>query len=159
MSMENGMDTGTRRKQAELAAQRLTAERFAELLCLENAFRQSVGEEPLSPEMAQRLEAAVRGERIRFLALMDGPRAVGLCSVSPAFSTYGCAPCALFDDFYIDPAYRKTGAARALANAAFALCRELGIESLFVGCAPCDSAMYRSLGFDTALGSMRAWNG
>ncbi len=142
-----------------LTTRRLAADEFGELLALEHAFRAAEGEEPMSPLMARRLEEAVKEERIYFLVTRDGQKPVGMCSVSPAFSTYGCASCGLFDDFYMDPAYRRTGAARTLAGAAFALCAQLGLESLFVGCAPCDDDMYHALGFTTVLGHMRAWNG
>ena len=37
-----------------------------------------------------------------------------------------------------------------------AFCRERGIASLTVTCAPCDEAMYRRLGFDTPLGGTLA---
>ena len=35
-------------------------------------------------------------------------------------------------------------------------CRERGIASLTVTCAPCDEGMYRALGFDTPLGQTLA---
>ena len=52
----------------------------------------------------------------------------------------------------LEPDFRGKGAARLLAQAARDWCREEGIASLTVTCAPCDEGMYRALGFDTPLG-------
>ena len=59
----------------------------------------------------------------------------------------------VFDDFYIEPVFRKKGIARQLALAAQDWCKENGLASLTVTCAPCDERMYQSLGFEFRLGS------
>ena len=138
----------------------LTVERLTEpdgqLFRLENSFRRSVGEEPLTEAEKERLSDAVRAGRIVFLAAKRKTRAVGLCSVSAGFSTFACSEVGSFEDFYLEPCFRGKGAARLLANAARDWCREEGIASLTVTCAPCDEGMYRALGFDTPLGQALA---
>ena len=134
----------------------LTAERLTEpdgqLFHLENSFRRAVGEEPLTEAEKERLSDALRAGRIAFFAARRGVRAVGLCSVSPGFSTFACGEVGSFEDFYLEPCFRGKGGARLLAQAAQDWCRERGIASLTVTCAPCDEGMYRALGFDTPLG-------
>ena len=75
-----------------------------------------------------------------------------MCSVAKCFSTFTCADAGVFDDFYIEPAFRRKGIARMLAQAAQKWSKENALASLTVTCAPCDEGMYRALGFDTALG-------
>ena len=108
--------------------------------------------EPLTEEERERLSAAVRAGQIVFFLAMWETQAVGLCSVSPCFSTFACGEVGSFEDFYLEPDFRGKGAARLLAQAARDWCREEGIASLTVTCAPCDEGMYRALGFDTPLG-------
>lgn len=119
------------------------------LLC---GFLAEIGEEPLSDEGKERLSRAVREGKIHFIAAYRGCRAVGLCSVSPYWSSFSCGQVGVFDDFYIEPAFRKKGIARLLACAAVEHCRESGFAGLSVTCAPCDVEMYTHLGFDTPLG-------
>lgn len=115
-----------------------------------------MGEEPLTEAEKERLADAVRAGRIVFFAVRRGVRAVGLCSVSASFSTFACGEVGSFEDFYLEPCFRGKGSARLLANAARDWCRERGIASLTVTCAPCDEGMYRALGFDTPLGQTLA---
>ena len=82
-----------------------------------------------------------------------GYRAVGMCSVAAYYSTFSCSNTGVYEDFYIEPAFRGKGIARMLARAAQNWCRENGITSLTVCCAPCDEAMYQALGFYTSLGA------
>ena len=126
------------------------------LFRLEDRFRRAVGEEPLTEEERERLSAAVRAGQIVFFLAMWETQAVGLCSVSPCFSTFACGEVGSFEDFYLEPDFRGKGAARLLAQAARDWCREEGIASLTVTCAPCDEGMYRALGFDTPLGQTSA---
>jgi len=125
-----------------------------ELVEMENEFLKSVGEEPLSQEQCRRLEKAVNEEKIVFITAKADGRNVGVCSVSPCFSTFACKPCGVFDDFFVRPEYRGKGIARMLVSAAQTWCKEHGYASLTVGCAREDVGMYQSLGFDTELGTM-----
>ena len=74
-------------------------------------------------------------------------------ALARCFSTFTCADTGVFGDFYIEPAFRRRGIAWLLARAAQQWCAEHGVSSLTVCCAPCDEGMYRSLGFDTRLGT------
>ena len=70
------------------------------------------------------------------------------------FSTYDYAPCGVFEDFYIRPAFRHKGVARELVRFARA---DSGVGSLTVGCADCDMVMYEALGFSVRLGNLLAY--
>lgn len=125
-------------------------------LKLENSFLAEIGEELLTEEKKERLSAAVRAGKITFFLALRGARAVGMCSVSPCFSTFACGEVGVFDDFYVEPPFRHRGAARLLAGAARDWCRGRGMASLTVGCSAGDAGMYRALGFQLELGAMLA---
>ncbi len=129
-----------------------------ELWTLENEFLNAVGEEPMRLENWRCLSEALETEKIIFFAARMNGSLIGMCSVSPCFSTYACKPCGVFDDFFILPEYRGYGVARALVNAAQLWCKERNYASLTVGCSAKDAGMYQSLGFDTELGIMLANN-
>ena len=124
-----------------------------QLLKLENGFKRAIGEEALTKIQQKKLQQAVREGRITFFMARRGYRAVGMCSVAVSYSTFSCSNMGVFEDFYIDPAFRGKGIARMLTEAAQSWCRENGIPSVTVCCAPCDEAMYQALGFDTRLGT------
>ena len=100
---------------------------------------------------------AIRDGKITFFVARRGYRAVGMCSISRCFSTFACTDVGIFDDFYIEPVFRKKGAARLLAQAAQEWSKENALASLTVTCAPCDEGMYQALGFDTHLGNTFAY--
>lgn len=124
-----------------------------QLLKLENGFKREIGEETLTKSQQKQLQQAVREGRITFFMAKRGYRAVGMCSVAVSYSTFSCSNVGVFEDFYIEPAFRNREIARKLAEAAQNWCRENGFSSLTVCCAPCDEAMYQALGFDTSLGT------
>ena len=129
-----------------------------ELWTLENEFRNAVGEEMMPESARHYLSAAIQQEKIIFFAARRDKGLIGICSVSPCFSTYACRLSGVFDDFFVRPAYRKSGAARLLVQAAQTWCIEHGYASMMVGCAPEDMAMYQALGFDVELGAMLCRN-
>ena len=120
---------------------------------LENGFLKEIGEQALTEEKRARLQQAIRDGKITFFMAKRGYRAVGMCSVAKCFSTFACSDTGVFDDFYIEPVFRKKGIARKLARTAQLWCKENGLASLTVCCAPCDEQMYQSLGFDVRLGT------
>lgn len=124
-----------------------------QLLKLENGFKREIGEESLTKIQQKQLQQAVRVGRITFFFAKRGYRAVGMCSVAAYYSTFSCSNVGVFEDFYIEPAFRNRGTARKLAEAAQSWCRENNIASLTVCCAACDEAMYQALGFNTSLGT------
>ena len=120
---------------------------------LENGFLKEIGETPATEEKQERLAQAIRDGKITFFVAKRGYRTVGMCSVAKCFSTFACTDTGVFDDFYIEPVFRRKGIARKLAQAAQDWCKKNGLASLTVTCAPCDEGMYQALGFDVRLGS------
>lgn len=126
-----------------------------ELWKLQALYKAEIGEDaPRSAEKARLAEAMAAG-RIFFYGAWQEGALVACCSVSVGFSTFDYRPSGVFEDFYILPAYRHTGVARALVQFAR---RESGVSSLTVGCADCDVDMYRALGFSAALGNLLAFD-
>lgn len=123
-----------------------------QLLKLENGFLAEIGEQTMTEERQAQLQQAIRDGRITFFMARRGCRAVGMCSVAKCFSTFACSDNGAFEDFYIEPVFRKKGIARKLTRAAQDWCRTNGIASLTVCCAPCDEGMYQALGFNVPLG-------
>ncbi len=142
-----------------IAVEVLTNPEDWQLKKLENGFLREIGENPLTEEKQGQLVQAIRDGKILFFVARRGYRAVGMCSVAKCFSTFSCSDTGVFDDFFIEPVFRKKGVARQLALAAQCWCRENGIASLTVCCASCDEEMYQSLGFDTHLGTTFAYLG
>lgn len=120
---------------------------------LENGFLKEIGESPATEEKQEQLAQAIRDGKITFFVAKREYRAVGMCSVAKCFSTFACTDTGVFDDFYIEPVFRKKGIARKLVLAAQDWCKEKGLASLTVTCAPCDEGMYQALGFDVRIGS------
>ena len=120
---------------------------------LENGFLKEIGESPATEEKQEQLTQAILDGKITFFVAKRGYRAVGMCSVAKCFSTFACTDTGVFDDFYIEPVFRKKGIARKLVLAAQDWCKENGLASLTVCCAPCDEGMYQTLGFDPRLGA------
>lgn len=129
-----------------------------ELWTLENAFLNEIGEPPMDGAAQKRLMEAIKQEKIFFFVAKNGSQPIGMCSISPSFSTFACKPCGVFDDFYVHPEFRRQGVARLLVKTAQDWCREHDYASVTVGCSRQDEAMYHSLGFDTELGVMLAVN-
>lgn len=123
---------------------------------LVNSFLKEIGEQALTEEKQEQLIEAVSDGRITFFFAKRGYRAIGMCSVVKCFSTFTCADIGVFEDFYVEPAFRHKGIARMLAHTAHEWSREQKLSSLTVCCAPCDEAMYRHLGFDILLGKTYA---
>ena len=119
---------------------------------LENGFLKEIGEKPATEGKQEQLAQAIRDSKITFFVAKRGYRVVGMCSVAKCFSTFACTDTGAFDDFYIEPVFRKKRIARKLAQAAQNWCKENSFASLTVTCAPCDEGMYQALGFDYRLG-------
>ena len=120
---------------------------------LENGFLKEIGEEPATEKKQEQVAQAIRDGKITFFVAKRGYRAAGMCSVAKCFSTFACTDTGVFDDFYIEPVFRRKGIARKLAKAAQNWCKENCLASITVTCAPCDEGMYQALGFDLRLGS------
>ena len=121
---------------------------------LQKLYKAEIGEEEPDEQARDRLAEAMEKQQILFFGAWEGLVLVGCCSVTPGFSTFNYARSGVFEDFYIRPEYRHQGIARKLVRFAY---RESGVSSLTVGCADCDLAMYRSLGFSIPLGNLLAF--
>ena len=133
---------------------RLTNGDFNALVPLHIAYKEAVGEDVPSSKDLSALKDAIENGRILFFGCRENGQFVGCCSVSVTFSTFCYAPSGVFEDFYILPAYRHKGIARALVRFAY---ENSGVSSMTVGCADCDLPMYKSIGFSIPIGNMLAY--
>ena len=128
---------------------------WEELKALHARYKREIGEDAPNDADFDRLFQAVEQGKIQFYGCFCEGRLIGVCSVSPTFSTFNYQPGGVFEDFYVLPEYRKQGIARKLVECAR---RESGVCSLLVGCADCDVDMYKALGFSVPLGNMLAYD-
>lgn len=134
---------------------RLTAADMKQLSELHLRYKQEIGEVAPDAQALEKLQAAIAGEQILFFGCEQRGQLVGACSVTRGFSTFCYDVCGAFEDFYILPEARHQGIARELAAFAW---KESGVKSMTVGCAPCDRAMYETIGFRVKLGELLAWD-
>ena len=134
---------------------RINASQIDALWELQKAYKAEIREETPTDPDRERLIKAIAEDRIRFYGAWDGDALAGCCSVTVGFSTFNYAPSGVFEDFYICPQYRHKGIARELVRLART---ESGVHSLTVGCADCDTAMYRALGFSVPIGNLLAFD-
>ena len=133
---------------------RINASQIVQLWELQKAYKAEIGEDQPGEQDCSRLVTALEKEQIVFYGVWSGSVLIGCCSVTVGFSTFDYAASGVFEDFYIRPEYRHQGIARKLVQYAY---QESGVNSLTVGCADCDVAMYRSLGFGISLGNLLAF--
>ena len=145
------------KKEGPITVEILNGPQDWQLIKLENGFFMEIGEQTLTKEKQEQLAQAIQAGKITFFMARRDYRAVGMCSVAKCFSTFFCADTGVFEDFYVEPAFRKKGIARKLTQAAQGWSDAQGISSLTVCCAPCDEKMYQSLGFETQLGTTWAY--
>lgn len=77
-----------------------------------------------------RLEAAVRMDRIRFYMALDGDRVIGVISMTVSFSTMKMRPYAVFGDLYVHPGHRGRGCAAVLLLGAMDGAHEAGCSRI-----------------------------
>lgn len=123
-----------------------------EFWALELSFFSETGETPPDSMGRSRMIGAMSAGRVAFITAKRLGRPVGLCSVSRCFSSRTCWDAGVFDDFYIEPAFRHKGVARLLVEKACEYCRRQGMQSLSVKVSDADLEMYRDLGFTNELG-------
>lgn len=132
----------------------LSGQHRAPLTALQADYKRSTGEEAPTFQDMESLFCAIEEKRVFFYGCMGEGKLIACCSVAPTFTTFDYKTGGVFEDFYIVPAYRHTGLARQPVQYAY---RESGVSSLTVGCADCDIAMYRALGFTLRLGNLLAY--
>jgi ribosomal protein S18 acetylase RimI-like enzyme len=93
-------------------------------------YRQFYGK-PSDPERARRFlgERFRHGESVVFLA-MEGEAAIGFVQLYPGFSSIGTSRTFILNDLYVEADHRRTGAGRALVEAAVAHARRIGAAGL-----------------------------
>ena len=133
---------------------RISTSQIDQLWELQKAYKAEIGEDQPGKQDRSNLVTALEKEQIVFFGVWSGSVLIGCCSVTVGFSTFDYAASGVFEDFYIRPEYRHQGIARKLVQYAY---QESGVNSLTVGCADCDVAMYRSLGFGISLGNLLAF--
>ncbi len=133
---------------------RLTGADFDALIPLHKAYKEAIGEDAPNDDDLSALKSAIETGRILFFGCLESGRLVGCCSVSITFSTFCYGPAGVFEDFFIFPAYRHKGIARALVRFAY---EHSGVSSMTVGCADCDLPMYQALGFSIPIGNLLAY--
>ena len=133
---------------------RISTSQIDQLWELQKAYKAEIGEDQPGKQDRSNLVTALEKEQIVFFGVWSGRVLIGCCSVTVGFSTFDYAASGVFEDFYIRPEYRHQGIARKLVQYAY---QESGVNSLTVGCADCDVAMYRSLGFGISLGNLLAF--
>lgn len=134
---------------------RITASEIDELWELQKAYKSEIYEDSPTDADRERLAVAIREGKISFYGAWNETVPVACCSVTIGFSTFNYAESGVFEDFYILPQYRHQGIARKLVQFART---ESGVQSLTVGCADCDKAMYQALGFSVLLGNLLAYD-
>lgn len=127
-----------------------------EFWALELSFFDELGRTPPDSMGRSRMIGAMSAGRVAFITVKRLNRPVGLCSVSRCFSSDTCWDVGVMDDFYIEPAFRGSGAARMLVEKAAEYCRKQGMQSLRVTSPDADLDMYRALGFTAGLGTQLA---
>lgn len=133
---------------------KITAENFEELVVLQKAYKIEIGEyAPTHTELAS-LKKAIKNEQIHFYGCRCDTALIACCSICYTYSTFHYGTSGVFEDFYIQPKYRHQGIARKLVSFAY---EQSGVDSLTVGCADCDIAMYQSIGFSVPIGNMLAF--
>ena len=113
-----------------LVVRRAEARDLDALVPLFDGYRQFYGQ-PSDPERARMFlgERLARGDSTVFLAEDDG-RAVGFTQLYPSFSSVRTGRLFVLNDLFVTPAARRTGAARALLDAAAAFAKAEGAVGL-----------------------------
>ncbi len=133
---------------------RIDVSQLDALWALQLLYKEAIGEEKPDEENRKQLAGAMTNGQILFYGAFQDGELIGCCSVTVGFSTFDYQPSGVFEDFYVLPAFRHQGVARALVKTAY---RESGISSMTVGCADCDAPMYQALGFSVPLGHLWAY--
>lgn len=113
-----------------LVVRRAEARDLDALVPLFDGYRQFYGQ-PSDPKRARTFlgERLARGDSTVFLAEDDG-RAVGFTQLYPSFSSVRTGRLFVLNDLFVTPAARRTGAARALLDAAAAFAKAEGAVGL-----------------------------
>ena len=134
-----------------LEIRRATVKDVDTLAPLFDAYRQFYEQAP-DVDLAARFlrERLSRGESVVLLAVDPALGAVGFCQMYRGFCSVEAAPIVTLYDLYVRPDARRTGAGRALMQAAEAHCRAHGVARMDLSTAHSNvqaQALYESLGW------------
>ena len=132
----------------------IKAENFEELMELHKAYKVEIGECMPTCDELKSLRTAIENGQIHFYGCICDNILTACCSICITYSTFNYGKAGVFEDFYIQPAYRHKGIARKLIAYAF---EQSKAGSLTVGCADCDVQLYQAIGFEIPLGNMLAF--
>ena len=141
----------------DVVLEKLQVADFSRLAPLLQLYKNSVMEERLTEQQLAALETAVAADQIEFYIAKRGEELIGMCSVSFLFSTHACDHIGVFDNLYLLEKQQGKGIARRLVNFVRQEMSERGVTSIRVS-ANRDIEMYVSLGFETELGGVYAFN-
>jgi GNAT superfamily N-acetyltransferase len=125
---------------------------FLQLL---SQFLMEAGHPMPDKDALDRLEGAVRTDRIRFyMALAEGGRVVGVVSLTTSFSTRRMSPYGIVSDLYVHPGYRGRGAASALLLAAMDGAHASGCSYIVTENADGMEGVFDRVGWESKVGLM-----
>ena len=128
-----------------------------EFFGLHRRYLEAIEEAALDDAGMSRIAEGSADGRIRFYGARRTGELVGICSLATAFTTFsGGAEYGILEDVYVAEPHRGTGVLRPLVDHVCSIAAEEGCASIVVGAGTGDVPMYRSLGFDLALGTMLA---
>ena len=110
----------------------LKKEDYWQICNLQNGYKAEIGEEFLSDVQQEQLIHAIEQGKINFFVAKRNTRVVGMCSISITFSTFQCKCSGIFEDFFIEPLFRKKGISKLLTKYVFDWCKQQEIYSLRV---------------------------
>ena len=134
---------------------KIKAENFQDLVKLQKAYKEEIGECAPTDEELKSLQRAIENEQIQFYGCICDNSLIACCSICVLYSTFNYDKSGVFEDFYIQPEYRHRGIARKLVAYAY---EQSGVGFLTVGCADCDVKMYTAIGFQIPIGNMLAFD-
>lgn len=138
----------------QIQYEELKAEDIWQIQYLINGYKFEIGEDFLTEEQQEKLEQAIEQNQIYFIVAKRKTRVIGMCSICPIFSTFECEKSGIFEDFYIEPVFRRQGTTRKIIEFAFDYCKKHKINTLLVGSSQTDEKMYQELGFQELLGTL-----
>jgi GNAT superfamily N-acetyltransferase len=94
-----------------------------------------------------RLESALRQDRIRYYLALAEPGAVGVVSLTVSFSTFAMRPYGVIGDLYVHPGHRGRGCAANLLIAALDGAHEAGCAFVATSSAAGMEGLFQRIGF------------
>lgn len=128
-----------------------TLDDIAAVAPLFDAYRQFYAQEPNLPLATAFIQTRLQNnESVLIVALGDGPQILGFCQLYPTFCSVAAARIYVLYDLFVRPEARKTGAGRALLQAADQHARRQGVARMDLTTAKTNLAaqsVYASLGW------------